>query len=393
MKRLLLVTALALGLAFGVHVTRGPGSLGATAAIPDLSGKVLTVNGPIDPATLGPTLMHEHVYILFKTPTSAAGEWEQMSENERARSRALLEKAPKDWVDQGVDKPWAKGFPRGWNTLDDFDVQRAEVMEFKKAGGGAIVDVSNFGLSRNPTFLKRISEASGLHLVMGASWYERAFHPRDMDLRTVEELTDIIVHDVTVGALGTTIRAGIIGEVGVEGRPLTDNEIKITRASARASRITGAPMTFHMGGGTPEEKQRILDIVAEEGVDLNHVVMGHNSSGKVEPMKRITERGAYIEFDGIAWGPDSLKPEVIDQLAQNVANLVNGGLTDRILIAHDVCTQFQLKKNGGGGFGYISNLLVPVLKSKGVSDETIKRIMVDNPRRALTFVAPRPLAR
>ncbi|HPW17453.1 MAG TPA: TatD family hydrolase [Candidatus Aminicenantes bacterium] len=357
-------------------------------AVPNLAGKVLTVKGPVDPSVLGPMLPHEHIFIKFKTPASVAGEFDGMTADQRAKAERALARAPKDWVDQGVDKPWAKGFPPGWNTLMDFDLQLAEVLEFKRAGGGAIVDVSNFGLTRSPDLLLRISEASGLHVVMGAGWYEKAFHPRDMDLWTVDDMADIIVRDITVGAQGTRVRAGVIGEIGVEGRPLTENEIKITRASARAARITGAPMHFHSGGGTPEEKQRILDIVAEEGFDLNHVIMGHNGSGDVALQRRITDRGAYVEFDGLAWGPDSLKPEAIEDLARRIVSLIDGGLTDRILIAHDVCTNFQLKSKGGGGFGYISNLVVPALKAKGVGDETIRRIMVDNPARAMTFAAP-----
>lgn len=59
-------------------------------------------------------------------------------------------------------------------------------------------------------------------------------------------------------------------------------------------------------------------------------------------------------------------------------------------MAHDVCTPQQLKKNSGGGFAYISTMVVPALKRIGVSDDTIRRILVDNPRRALTFVAPQP---
>jgi len=151
-------------------------------------------------------------------------------------------------------------------------------------------------------------------------------------------------------------------------------------------------MTFHSGGSTTEEKQRILDIVAEEGVDLNHVVMGHNGTGDVAKAKRITERGAYLEFDGLGWGTDGVTPDAVEKLAQKVAALIEAGLTDRILIGQDVCTQFQLKKNGGGGFAFVSNLLIPALKAKGVRDEAIHRIMVDNPARALAFVAPRPLA-
>jgi phosphotriesterase-related protein len=351
----------------------------------------MTDKGPIDPARAGQTLMHEHIFIRFKTPTTAAGEFDQMTAQQKELSQQALDKAPKDWVDNGHDPEWAKGFAPGWNTLDDFDIQLAEVMEFKQAGGGTIVDVSNFGLTRDPERLKRISEASGLNVVMGAGWYQKMFHPRDMSVRTVEELTDIIVRDVTVGAQGTQLRAGIIGEIGVEGRPLTDDEIKSTRASARASVLTGAPMSFHMGGGTPEEKQRILDIVQEEGVDLNHVVMGHNGVGNVGLMKRITDRGAYIEFDFMGLGPQSVTPQATEKLAQSIATLVNGGLTDRILVGQDICTQLQLKKNGGGGFGYISNSLIPALQASGVSDAAIHKIMVDNPRRVLTFVAPRPL--
>ncbi|MCC7461249.1 MAG: TatD family hydrolase [Gammaproteobacteria bacterium] len=363
----------------------------AAGAIPNLEGKILTVRGPIDPAEAGQTLMHEHIFIHFKTPTSAAGEFDQMDRRQRALTRKALARAPKDWVDGGRDPDWAKGFPPGWNTLDDFDTQLAEISEFRRAGGGTIVDVSNFGLSRNPARLQRVSKAAGLNVVMGAGWYQKMFHPRDMSVRSIEELTDIIVRDITVGVQGTRIRAGIIGEIGIEGRPLTDNELKSTRASARASRITGAPMSFHMGGGTPEEKQRVLDIVAEEGVDLNHVVMGHNGTGDVAQMKRITERGAYIEFDFMGFGAQGVTPAATEHIAQSIATLVNAGLTDRILVGQDVCTQMQLKKNGGGGFAYISDQLLPALKAKGVSDEAIRRIMVDNPRRVLTFVAPRPV--
>lgn len=371
------------------------GPTAIAAGIPNLEGKILTVRGPIDPAAAGQTLMHEHIFIHFKTPTSAAGEFNQMDRRQRTLTKQALAKAPKDWVDNGRDPDWAKGpqFGPGWNTLEDFDTQLAEIIEFKQAGGGTIVDVSNFGLSRDPEKLERVSEASGLNVVMGAGYYQKMFHPRDMSVRTVEELTDIIVRDITVGAQGTHIRSGIIGEIGVEGRPLTDDELKSVRASARASRLTGAPMSFHMGGGTPEEKQQVMDIVESEGVDLNHVVMGHNGTGDVEQMKRITNRGAYIEFDFMGFGEQGVTPQATERLAQSIATLVNAGLTERILVGHDVCTQMQLKKNGGGGFGYISNVLLPAVRAKGVSTEAIHEIMVENPRRVLSFVAPRPLIR
>ncbi|MCC6316926.1 MAG: aryldialkylphosphatase [Gemmatimonadaceae bacterium] len=360
----------------------------ARPGIPNLSGRILTVNGPIDPATAGPTLMHEHIFIDFKAPSTASGEGVVLPQDRSARGPEP--KQPQD----STPRRWARGVP-GWARLDNYDESLAEIMEFKRAGGGTIVDVTNFGLTRNPEWLKRISNASGLHVVMGAGWYQKALHPGDMTERTVAELTDIIVRDITQGAQGTGIRSGIIGEIGVQGRPLTANEIKSIRASARASRLTGAPMSFHMGGGTPEEKQRTMDIVVEEGVDLNHVVMGHNGSGDVEAMKRITDRGAYIEFDYIGDAPQ--EPDngaslrlMAERRAQQMKALIDVGLTDRILVAHDVCTQSQLKKNEGGGFAFTSTLLIPALRNLGVTDDIIRRIMIDNPRRVLTFVAPQP---
>ena len=60
---------------------------------------------------------------------------------------------------------------------------------------------------------------------MGCSWYGTSSHPDDMDDRSVEELTDEIVRDITVGVGDTGIKSGIIGEVGINGNPLQPNEI------------------------------------------------------------------------------------------------------------------------------------------------------------------------
>ena len=166
--------------------------------------------------------------------------------------------------------------------------------------------------------------------------------------RTLEETTDLVVRDVTVGAQDTNIRSGIIGEVGVEGNPLTDNELKSVRASARASRITGAPMTFHRGGANVDEKLRVLDVVAEEGVDLRHVVMGHQGSTDFASMKRLLDRGVFVEFDYLGQAP--MSPDRDQQLIQNIADMIKAGYADQLMVAHDICTQPQLKKNGGGGF-------------------------------------------
>jgi phosphotriesterase-related protein len=330
-----------------------------TPRIPNLEGKILTVAGPIDPSAAGPTLMHEHIFIEFKAPASA------------------------------IPQPGAPMARPGPGALKNFDESLAEIMEFKKIGGGTIVDASNFGLGREPSDLRRVAQASGLNVVMGSGYYQKALHPPDFSERTVDELMNVIVGDVAVGAQGTDIRAGMIGEVGVEGRPLTANEIKSVQASARAARLTGAPLAFHFGGFTLDEKLRVLDLVEAEGVDLSRVVMAHNGFADMATMKRLFDKGVFVEFDFIGSAP--LRAQDADRLVQQLSDVIAVGFGGQLLVSHDICTPGQFKKNGGGGYAYISSVILPGLKQKGVADADIQKILVDNPRRALTFAAPQPL--
>jgi phosphotriesterase-related protein len=130
----------------------------AQSEVPDLSGRILTVQGPIDPADAGITLMHEHIFIDFRAPPPM-----RPPPTEISVLRA-----------QAAGPPGRGSFGGG---LTDFDESLAELTAFKAIGGGTIVDTTNFGLTRDPEVLRRISEASGLHVVMGAGWYQKALHP------------------------------------------------------------------------------------------------------------------------------------------------------------------------------------------------------------------------
>ncbi len=171
-----------------------------------------------------------------------------------------------------------------------------------------------------------------------------------MGSRTVEELTEIIIKDITVGAEGTAVRSGIIGEVGV-GTALNPNELKSTRAAARASRATGAAISFHHAG-RGEGKFTVLDMVEAEGADLNRVIIGHSNhiATQIPYMKRLLERGVYIQFD--------LMGEVIPRLGRihdydtvrAIVQLIRDGYADRLLLSQDVYTKTMMKTYGDGVF-------------------------------------------
>ncbi|MCC6316637.1 MAG: aryldialkylphosphatase [Gemmatimonadaceae bacterium] len=371
--------------AAGADAVSAQGSATAPARIPNLAGKIQTVTGPIDPSRLGPTLMHEHIFIDFQRPVPVVPRFANAEDAELYEQPLTMETLSRTRYGRGV---------KGSNFLGDFDESYHEVMEFKKAGGGAIVDVSEIGLGRDPKALRQMANATGLDIVMGASWYTKSYHPLDMDQRSVDDLAAVIVRDITVGVDGTGIRSGVIGEIGIDGGPLTPNEMKVIRASARAARITGAPMSFH-AGGVDDERLTSIDISLSEGVDPSQIIMGH--SGGITPnfslVKRILEKGVYLQIDwlGVITGPAGVLGNRSDRtIASVIVELVRLGYADRILLSHDICTKPQLKTYGGTGFAYISEYFLPELRRQGLSEEVINKFMVDNPRRALTFVAPRP---
>ncbi len=354
-------------------------------AIPNMAGKILTVRGPIDPSQLGQTLMHEHIFIDFQSPVPVEPRFSNAADAALHEQPLTMETLSRTRYGRGV---------RGSNFLGDFDEMYDEVMEFKKAGGGAIVDVSEIGLGRDPIALRKMANATDLDIVMGSSWYTKSFYPPDMDSRSVDDLANVIIQDITVGAQGTGIRSGVIGEIGIDGGPLTPNELKVIRASARASRVTGAPMTFH-AGGVNEERLVSIETALSEGVQPSQIIMGH--SGALTPnlplVRKILAKGVYLQIDwlGVITGPAGVLGNRSDRtIAQAIVQLVKEGYADRILLSHDICTKPQLKKYGGTGFAYINEYFLPVLRELGVSEENIQKFMVDNPRRALTFVAPQP---
>ena len=363
-----------------------------TARVPNMAGKVMTVRGPIDPDQLGPTLMHEHLFITLyrafepddNTPATDWCLWDQeltMDKLDLARDRKPIRD---NWV------------------LVDERTAIDEAMEFRYHGGGSIVEVTSIGIRRDPLAMSRVSQATGLNVVMGSGWYQKLYHPADMDQRTVEDMTDKIIRDVTVGVGGTAIRSGIIGEVGIEGNPITENEIKSIRASGRASRATGAPISFHRGG-QGRERLAVIGKLGEEGTDMSRVIFGHSDpiSGDLDLMLELLSHGVYIQFDllgrvGVALrfvqDGDDLRAFMTSAgtaaVAEAIPKLIEAGYADRVLLSQDVCTKTQLKRYGGTGYSFILEKFLPEMRSRGVSEEHIQMMMVENPKRILTFVDP-----
>lgn len=346
------------------------------------SPAVQTVLGRIAPGDLGVTQTHEHLLIdmmaYFEMPEEAS---------ERA------------WVSAPVTMDRLGGMCRRFMFVEDnmrlLDERDAatELRTYRNAGGGAVVDTSNIGLGRDPLALARISRATGIHVIMGSSYYVPVSYPPDLSDRTEDDITESIIRDLTVGVGDTGIRAGVIGEVG-NFWPTNETTIKVLRASARASVETGAAVLIHPGFH-PDSPPHILDTLVAAGAEPDRIIMGHLdvfASGRGW-LRDLASSGCYLEWDTFGLedttvGGGNLDHSTIATDAQRLDTLefvMAEGFGDRVLIGHDVCTKFQRRACGGKGYAHILEGIVPRMRSRGFDESDIDAILARNPARALAF--------
>jgi phosphotriesterase-related protein len=347
----------------------------------DLKGKVQTVLGLIEPEQLGVTLPHEHLVsdgsCWFVEPDTA-------TEKEMAHRPVT------------VDILWWVRYHL-FQNLDDMlmlDEEEAikEAMDFKMEGGNSIVEMSNIGLGRDPQALARISRATGLNVIMGSGYYLAVSHPPQMDSKREEEIAEEIVQDIMTGVGASSIHAGLIGEIGCSW-PLADNERKSLRAAARAQRLTGAALNVHPGQHE-EAAMQIMTLLDEAGADLSRTIIDHMDRAVRQSKDRLelAKRGCYLEYDLFGReGYYPMKHRVIDlpndhQRINEIMELMDAGYLNQILISQDIWNKIQRRAYGGWGYGHILRNTVPVMRVKGISDDEIRTVIVENPGRVFTFV-------
>ena len=322
---------------------------------------VMTVTGPVPAEQLGFTLIHEHLFY---------GMGVESGEN------------------------WDAAHAR---ILNDPNLVYESLMQYKDAGGVTVVEQTTGGLCgrdgdvliepgdrpvKHAVAVREIAERTGLNIVQGTGWCRIPFYEPYLHEIKTNDLADELIRDITVGLHGTDVKAGLLGEIGVEkAATIWPVEERMLRAVARAHKETGVTIATHAVGGPVGLDQ--LDILMDEGVDPHRVIIGHASTyTDHEYHAEVVRRGAFIAFDtikGLAKNP------IRDaDLLAHVVKAVNAGLVDRMMLSHDICHRSHHPGYGGTGYHYIPTTYLGRLREMGVTDEQFYRMMVDNPRRALS---------
>ena len=262
----------------------------------------------------------------------------------------------------------------------DIDLMVDEVKACARDGVRCIVDTGTMDLGRSIDALRAIARKSGMLIVAGGGLHLKDGYPADVLQKTEEQVAEDFYK------LATAERWGAIGEIGTgTAGPMDPQERKVLRAAARLHARTGLSIITHVSDGCARCALDQVDLFEQAGVDLRHLVIGHLNDITDQPAAAplaIAKRGAYVGFDH-SGKPDD--PRALEYV-RTIMAVLEAGYEDRVCLSSDFASQKYLRKNGGPGIAMVMTTMVPRLKQAGVSDATLHKVLVENPRRALAFV-------
>lgn len=315
--------------------------------------QVETVRGPVDTKDLGATLMHEHIFV--KNP-----ELEQNYPNPEWDEEVVFKTAQ-----DGLQTLYAKGI-------------------------STIVDLTVMGLGRFIPRIQRLAADVDINIIVATGYYTAnvlpAYFLRHGPGRTIdvpEPLEQMFIRDITHGIAYTGVKAAII-KVVVDKEGITPDVERVLSAAARAQQETGAPITTHTNAA---HRTGLLqqEFFKERGVDLGNVIIGHSGdTTDLDYLKKLIDNGSILGLD--RFGMNSILPET-DRI-DTVVKLIELGFTDRITLSHDagywsINSEPSVRRAQSPEWTHenISDRVLPELRRRGVGEDTIRQIMVDNPAR------------
>jgi phosphotriesterase-related protein len=343
-----------------------------------------TVRGPVPCSELGRVLPHEHLLIDLRHVTFQ----EPADERGRVLAREPIALPNLGWV----RRHWTSSLDN-LHQLDE-SLATEELRAFAESGGGTLVDATVPGIGRDAAALRRISEATGVHIVMGAGSYVEPTHPPDVRALDGAGLRDRVVSEWRDGVDGTGIRPGLIGEVGCSW-PLHPRERVALGAMAEAQGVTGLPVMIHPGRD-PRAVGEILQVFVAAGGDPTRLIMAHLDRGITphEELVELTGMGVFVELDCFGlesslFPPNARMATLSDaQRLDIVRRLLDAGAGDHVLLAHDICQKHRLTAFGGHGFGHLAGEILPWMLQRGFTESEVSLLFVENPARALAVASP-----
>lgn len=261
--------------------------------------------------------------------------------------------------------------------LDDIGGMEEELRRFKHAGGQAMVEVTNEGMGRNASLLKKLSEATGVHIIASTGFYKDPFLPEQSSSWNRDDFASYMLDEIRNGIHGTGVLPGVIGEIGSSHHEIKPIEKELLMGAGIAAIESGLPVTTHTTLGTMGVEQ--VELFLKLGLEMEQLIIGHQDLNRDdERILAVLESGAYVAFDTI--GKNKYRPD--SERLRSLQFLVERGYGSHILLSADLTRKTHWHKFGGIGYDYVLNTFVPLLKEHGFTDHDINRFLIENPAHA-----------
>ena len=288
------------------------------------------------------------------------------------------------------------------------------VEEVVRNGGDAIrdhniktfVDVTPKELGRDVELQQQLASRLDVNIIAATGFYrQRSGIAQYWRYQEEDEYEEFMVRELTEGVSGgvddARVRCGVIkiawtGQYPGDPEP---TEAKATRAAARASRRTGAPIVVHCSWRANPRRNLGLEIVqmlTENGADPERVQISHcyGVDGNWPYLLEVVKTGAYVALPDNSAGEDKYYPgPVAETLAGVIGGLVRSGYGHRIVFGMDCIASWfpRIPANvrerfmPSGKWNLTYEYLVPNLRKGGLTEKELDTIMVENPSRLFVW--------
>ncbi|WP_406422530.1 phosphotriesterase [Streptomyces sp. NBC_00873] len=273
-----------------------------------------------------------------------------------------------------------------------FETLAAKLKDFRAHGGGTIVDSTGMFHGRDVRLYETLSRTTGVHIVASTGQGpEELLGGYFLTPQTdppmpwpAEKFADLFTKEVAEGMVVPRVeRRGAAGLVAIvatlEGMTATDESL--FRGAARTALSTGVAVSIRYGSDALHD----LDVVLDEKLPADRVVVGgldrKDAVATGAPLE-IARRGAYVALDHVGVADEAHITDA--ERAALVADLVQAGFVDRILLSSNATGVAKGHPAGDLPYSYVLATFVPLLKAQGLSDEDARRILVENPRDLLS---------
>ncbi|OGA33662.1 MAG: hypothetical protein A3G80_08050 [Betaproteobacteria bacterium RIFCSPLOWO2_12_FULL_62_13b] len=315
------------------------------------------------------------------------------------------------------------GLP-GWQHAPEVELDRAAAFEqllarleeFKRLGGRTLVDASGISLGRNVPLYRRLSEVSGVNIVaatgfdsqetsipthfrligffyrgQGPLQWKRAIpgHFAPSHSGSKEYLMFLFYNELTEGMAAPSMirslaKAGLV-RTGAGGDRLTPVEELAIRGAAMAARKAGLPVF------TSRQGQGQLELLLAEGLAPGRIVIGHCDDARAvdaQRDRRFAERGAYVAYDHIGWERDAAHAMPDEERVALAKGMVDAGFAERVVLSCSAIGIGLGTPRSSHGYAHLLREFVPRLQKAGVAEAAIETMLVANPKRLLSPLAP-----